>query len=200
MSSADWNAISDGSGAYAIIADPTAPTPPDVMSVISGGQDFQNITGGTFKDSRISAWMRPSTYSAGNLRLILRSQDTTFEENPAKYFVSKISAASSTNISVVMQAIYNGSTTTFFSGQIASINGDPIDWNQYQFSCLNSGSDILLRLSQWNGSNFIPIVDGAASIATFPLLDAVGSGRFGGQITTGGQRVLISDVNFYSLT
>lgn len=200
MSSADWTSISNGSGAYAIIADAGAPVPPDVMSIIAGGQDFQNITGGTFKDSRITAWLKPSAYGAGNIRLALRSQDTTFSANPATYFLSTVRPQTSTNFSIGIQAIVNGVETTFASLSIASINGDTINWQQFQFSALNSGSDILLRISQWDGANFIPLLDAAAPIASFPSLDAAGSGRFGGQITTGGQTLSISNPNFYSLT
>jgi len=198
MSSADWTSISSG-GSYSIIADGTAPSPPDIMNIIAGSQDFQNITAGTFKDSRITAWTKQTSANAHTLRLVLRSQNTTFQGNPAKYFLTTLTAFDATDVSVTQEVWVNGVVTTLFNGLIASLNGNPLNsWQLYQFSAFNDGTDILLRTAQWDGGAFVPIVDSAAPIATFPTLDAVGSCRFGGTVTAA--NMAIDDVSFYSLT
>lgn len=201
MPSADWESISNGAGVFGIAADATAPTPPDIMQITAGGQFFQNITGGSFMDSRVSAWCRQSIANVTPLKLALRSTDnTTFSAAPANYFVANIFAETATTVSVELVAVVNGVATSIVSiGSITSLNGNPVNtWQQFQFSTLNSGSDILLRVAQWNGAAFVPIVDGAAPMASFPSLNVAGRCRFGSLV--GGGNIGIDDVNYYSLT
>lgn len=199
MSSADWTPLSNGSGVYAIIADGTAPSPPDVMNITAGGQMFQNITAGPFKNSRVTAWIKQGQ-SAGStaLLLCLRSLDnTTFSAAPATYFRTTIASFSTTEILARAEVVVNGVLTTIVSVVATSQNGNPVNsWQQFQFSAFNNGTDILLRVAQWTGAVFAPILDCAAPIATFPTLDAAGSCRFGG---SAGSAVVIDDVNYYSL-
>jgi len=199
MSSADWTPISNGSGVYAIIMDATAPTPPDCLQVTAGGQYFENITGGSFKDSRISGWCNQAAANASTFLLALRSQDdTTFSAAPATYFETRINAQGSGDVGIVIRTIVNGAATTIVNTSLSSVIGDLVGvWSQFQFSALNSGTEILLRVSQWDGANFIPMLDAAVSIASYPTLDAVGFGRFGAEVS---QSCKIDDVNFYSLT
>lgn len=199
MPAADWTSISNGAGVFAITADATAPSPPSVMNISTGGQAFQNITAGPFKNSRITAWQRQSD-AASDMYLCLRSLNTTaFIAAPSTFFLATTTARSAVNIGIRISAVVNGvMTTIFFISDIASVNGNPqTTWQQYQFSAFNSGTDILLRLSQWNGATFVPMADCAAPIATFPTLDAAGSCRFGA--LAGGAGLFIDDVNFYSL-
>lgn len=199
MPSADWTSISNGSGAFAIIADGTAPSAPDVMQITAGGQYFQNITAGTFKDSRMVAWCKQSTANSNPLLLALRSLNTTFIAAPATYFATTIFAESATDLNVTISAVVNGVVTNIVAVSTPSLNGNPVNtWQQFQFSAFNSGTDMLLRVAQWTGAVFAPVADCAAPIATFPALDAVGNGRFGAMINSGNTR--IDDVNFYSLT
>lgn len=198
MPAADWTSISNGSGAFAIVADGTAPSPPDVMQISAGGQYFQNITAGTFMNSRVTAWCRQSIANQNPLLLALRSINTTFSANPATYFVTTIYAESIVNVNITISAIVAGAQTNIVSFSYASLNGDPVNtWQQFQFSAFNSGTDILLRLSQWNGAAFIPVADAAAPIASFGALNVAGSCRFGALVPGGTNR--IDDVNFYSL-
>lgn len=204
MPAADWTSISNGSGVFAIIADGTAPSPPDVMSFTAGGQFFQNITGGPFKNSRISGWVKQEFSNlAISFQLALRSLNTTYSANPATYFVTNICPLNSaTLIRVRINAIVAGVVTTIVQVDVTSQNGDARNtWQQYQFSAFNSGTDILLRVAQWNGAVFVPLVDAAAPIASFPALDAAGSGRFGsiqaGALTN---PFYVDDVRYYSLT
>lgn len=203
MPSADWTSISNGSGAFAIIADGTAPSGPDVMLISAGGQMFQNITAGTFRDSRITAWNKQATANNSPLYLVLRSLNTTYSANPASYFMCEILAESAApdNINFIIRAVVAGVSTTIVTGSASSLNGNPVNtWQQFQFSSFNSGVDILLRLSQWTGAAFAPIVDCAAPIASFGALNAVGSCRFGALISGGANTVRIDDVAYYSLT
>lgn len=200
MPSADWTSIANGAS-FAIVADGTAPSAPDVMQITgAGGQMFQNITAGTFKDSSVSAWGRLDTLSNSTLILVLRSLNTTFIAAPATFFYVQIQNIGSSNVRISLYAIVNGVSTTIVQVSFASLNGDPDNtWQQYQFYSFNSGTDILLRVSQWNGAAFVPVVDAAAPIASFPTLDAAGSCRFG-SIQAGPAITRIDDVNFYSLT
>lgn len=199
MPAADWTSISNGAGAFAIVADGTAPSPPDIMQITAGGQYFQNITAGTFKDSRISGWCRQATANTQGFFLCLRSLNTTFSANPATYFVAEIYAASAATVTIAIRAIVAGAVTTIVSTAVTAVNGNPVNtWQQFQFSAFNSGTDILLRVAQWDSAAFIPLVDAAAPIASFPALDAAGSCRFGGLL--GGGTLGIDDVNYYSLT
>lgn len=200
MPSADWTSISNGSGAFAIVADATAPSPPDAMQITAGGQLFENITAGPFKDSRISAWVFLINANTSTFYLCLRSQDsTTFIAAPATYFLASINASSATELEIFISAVVNGVITQFINILVTSVNGDPRNsWQQYQFSAFNSGTDMLLRLSQWDGAVFVPMSDCAAPIASFPALDAAGLCRFGGLFGT--QNFRIDDVNYYSLT
>lgn len=202
MPAADWTSISNGSGAFAIVADGTAPSPPDVMDITAGGQMFQNITAGTFKNSRISGWVNQenSNLSIAFL-LVLRSLNTTFSANPATYFVARICPTATPLIRVRLDAVVAGVVTTIVQVDASPQNGAGSGtWQQYQFSAFNSGTDILLRLSQWNGAAFVPLIDAAAPIASFPALDAVGSGRFGSlQTAVLTLPFYIDDINFYSL-
>lgn len=198
MPAADWTSISNGAGAFAIVADGTAPSPPDIMQISAGGQYFQDITAGTYRDSRITAWFRQSNANQADCLLALRSLNTTFSAAPASYFVAEITPANATLITVSIKAIVAGVVTTIVSTVVTSQNGNPVNtWQQYQFSAFNSGTDILLRTSQWNTVAFVPLVDCAAPIASFGALNAVGSCRFGAMI--GGGTMGIDDVNFYSL-
>lgn len=200
MPAADWTSISNGAGAFAIVADATSPSPPDIMRITAGGQFFENITAGPFKDSRVSGWCRQSAANTQGFFLALRSlDDTTFTSAPATFFLAQIYAQSATNVSVEIDAIVNGVSTTIVNTSVSSQNGNPINtWQQFQFSSFNSGTDILLRIAQWNLAVFVPLVDAAAPIASFPTLDAAGSCRFGGLL--GGGTLGIDDVNYYSLT
>lgn len=201
MPAADWTSIGNGAS-FAIIADGTAPSPPDVMQITGpGGQAFENITGGPFKDSRISAWGRLDTLSNSSLYLILRSQDdTTFIAAPATFFLVIIVNSGSSNVRYTLNAVVNGVVTQIVQVTVASVNGNPDNtWQQYQFSAFNSGTDMLLRVAQWNGASFVPVVDAAAPIASFPALDAAGSCRFGAS-QAGPAITRIDDVNYYSLT
>jgi hypothetical protein len=202
MSSADWLAISSGSGVYGIVADGTAPSPPDVMAITAGGELFQNITAGPFKDSRITAWNKQNNNSSNNaFALILRSQDNNFN-NPATYLYASVCAFSATQLKINFYVINAGVVNNVIQGTINSVNGNPIQtWQQYQFSAFNSGADILLRFAQWNGATFVPLVDAAVPIASFPAVDAAGTCRFGTWDLGGiGTPFYIDDVNFYSLT
>lgn len=201
MSSADWTSISNGSGAFTIIADGTAPSPPDVMQITAGGQMFQNITAGPFQDSRISAWFNQSGTSTNPAYLVLRSMDdTTFLSAPATLFVVQFNPETATDVQARVTAVVNGVGTIIVDAHnLPSVNGNPSgSWQQYQFSVFDSGTDMLLRFSQWNGSVFVPLVDCAAPIATFPTLDAPGSCRFGALFQS--STIEIDDVNYYSLT
>lgn len=103
-------------------------------------------------------------------------------------------------VSASIYAVVNGVQTLILSLSYSSLNGNPSNtWQQFQFSTFNSGTDILIRLAQWNGSAFIPVMDCAAPIASFPALDAAGSCRFGAN-SVGLALVLVDDVNYYSLT
>lgn len=198
MPSGDWTSISNGSGSFAIIADGTAPSPPDVMQITTGGQMFQNLTSGTFRDSRITAWCRQQSANNSPLLLVLRSLNATYSAAPATYFIATVYATGPTTISYELAAVVGGVTTTILNVAVTSQNGNPVNtWQQFQFSAFNSGTDILLRIAQWNGSAFVPIGDCAAPIASFPTLNAVGRGRFGAFI--GGSAVLLDDIAFYSL-
>lgn len=203
MPAADWTSISNGSGAFAIVADGTAPSPPDVMSFTAGGQMFQNITAGTFKDSRITGWVKQEQSNlAIAFLLVLRSQDTTFSAAPATYFIGRSAPVSATEVRVRIDAVVNGVITTIVQVDAPSQNGNPINsWQQYQFSAFNSGTDMLLRFAQWNTVSFVPLVDAAAPIASFPALDAAGSCRFG-SLQTGALSFpfYVDDINYYSLT
>lgn len=203
MPAADWTSISNGSGAFAIVADATAPSPPDVMSFTAGGQHFQNITGGPFKDSRISGWVNQENSNLSiQFALVLRSQDTTFSAAPATYFIARICPTAAPLIRVRLDAVVNGVVTTIVQVDAPPQNGAGHGtWQQYQFSSFNSGTDMLLRLAQWNGAVFVPLVDAAAPIASFPTLDAAGSARFGSLQTVA--LILpfyVDDINYYSLT
>lgn len=200
MPAADWTSIANGAS-FAIVADGTAPSPPSVMQITGpGGQVFQNITGGTFKNSRVSAWGRLDTLSNAHLYLILRSQNTTFIANPATFFILDINNVGSSMVRYRLSAVVAGVVTLIVVVDVTSLNGNPDNtWQQYQFSSFNSGTDILLRVSQWNGATFVPVVDAAAPIASFPALDAAGSCRFGAQ-NAGPATTRVDDVNYYSLT
>lgn len=200
MPAADWTSISNGSGVFAITANGTAPSPPDVMNIVSGGQSFENITAGPFKDSRITAWTLQDVAQSGPMYLSLRSQDdTTFIAAPATFFLATIMAQASSIVQVRIAVVVNGVMTTIVFTGVASQNGNPQNtWQQYQFSAFNSGTDMLLRVAQWNTVAFVPLADCAAPIATFPTLDAAGSCRFGGLVASPG--LFIDDVNYYSLT
>lgn len=198
MPAADWTSISNGAGTFAIIADGTAPSPPSVMQISTGGQMFQNLTSGTFRDSRITAWCRQQSANNSPMLLVLRSLNATYSAAPATYFIATVYAADALTISYTIQAIVNGVVTTILNASASTQNGNPVNtWQQFQFSSLNSGTDILLRLSQWNGAAFAAIGDCAAPIASFPTLNAVGRCRFGALI--GGSAVLLDDIAFYSL-
>lgn len=203
MPAADWTSISNGSGVFAIVADAAAPSPPDVMSFTAGGQVFQNITGGPFKNSRISGWCKQENSNLNiSFILTLRSLNTAFSANPSTYFICNVCPSSTTEIRVRFNAVVAGVVTTIVQADLSAQNGNPINtWQQYQFSTFNSGTDILLRCAQWNGSVFVPVLDAAAPIATFPALDAAGSGRFG-SIQGGGLSSVfyVDDINYYSLT
>lgn len=198
MPSSDWTPISNGSGSYAIVAAGGAPSGPDVMQIATGGQLFENITGGPFKDSRVSGWVKLPA-SVDRFYLCLRSlDDTTFITAPASFFLARILTNSATEFEIFISAVENGVLTNILNILCPAQNGDPQNtWQQYQFSALNSGTDVLLRIAQWDGAAFIPVADCAAPIATFPTLDAAGSCRFGALITNATQ---IDDVNYYSLT
>lgn len=199
MPAADWSSISNGAGVFAIVADGTAPSPPDVMQITGGGQMFQNLTSGTFRDSRVSAWTRQSVANSSPLYLALRSLNTTFIANPATMFLTTIYAESTTTVNYTISAIVAGVVTNIIVVSLAPLNGNPVNsWQQFRFSAFNSGTDILLRTEQWNGAAFVPVVDCAAPIASFPALNVVGRCRFGALI--GGGTNSIDDVNFYSLT
>lgn len=201
MPAADWTSIGNGAS-FAIIADGTSPSPPDVMQITGpGGQAFENITGGPFKDSRVSAWTRLNTLSNSHLYLILRSQDdTTFIAAPATFFLIDIINVGASMVRYRLSAVVNGVVTLIVVVDIASLNGNPDNtWQQYQFSSFNSGTDMLLRVAQWNGAAFVPVVDAAAPIASFPALDAAGACRFGAS-NAGPAITLVDDVNYYSLT
>lgn len=201
MPAADWTSISNGAGAFAIIADGTAPSPPDVMQITAGGQMFQNITAGPFQDSRISAWFNQTGVGANPGYLILRSMDdTTFLSAPATLFSAQFNPETATDIQARITAIVAGVATIIVDvHNIPSVNGNPSgSWQQYQFSAFDSGTDILLRFSQWDGAVFVPCVDCAAPIASFPALDAAGSCRFGALFQS--SAIEIDDVNYYSLT
>lgn len=201
MSSADWTSISNGSGAFAIIADGTAPSPPDVMQITNGGQMFENITAGPFQDSRVSAWFFQTGVGANPAYLILRSMDdTTFLSAPATLFSAQFNPETATEVQARISAIVNGVATIIVDGHnLPSVNGNPsATWQQYQFSVFDSGTDMLLRFSQWDGGAFVPLLDCAAPIASFPTLDAAGSCRFGALKNS--NNIKIDDVNYYSLT
>lgn len=205
MPSGDWTLVSTGAVADAIVADGASPSPPDVMEITAttgaaAGMAFENITGGPFLDSRISAWFRNN--SAGVVGwLVLRSQDdTTFVAAPATFFAALIAAPNATEVTVTINAVVAGVVNTIVSTNITSVNGDArTSWQQYQFSVFNDGTQMLLRVAQWNGGAFVPVVDAAAPIASFPALNAAGSGRFGSQLS-GLNSMRIDDVNYYSLT
>lgn len=202
MASTDWTSISTGTVSFSIVADGTAPSPPDVMEISTtgaAGQAFQNITGGPFKNSRMSGWVNQAQSSGSiGFRLNLRSLNTVYEST-ATYFLARIAAFSSTQVRIRIDAVVAGATTVLILTDVTALNGTPIStWQQYQFSALNSGTDILLRVAQWNGAAFVPVMDVAAPIASFPTLDAAGSGRFGGDIGATGT-IRIDDVAFYSL-
>ncbi len=68
------------------------------------------------------------------------------------------------NVGIVLQTIVSGVASTIISTSVSSVIGDLVNvWSQFQFSALNSGTEILLRVAQWNGSNFIPMIDAAGS-------------------------------------
>lgn len=203
MSSADWTSISSGTGSFAIIGDATAPSPPSVMQILegagSGGVHFQNITAGTFKDSRVSGWSNQTTGAAPGFVLILRSLNANFSAG-ATYFRSTISPISATMIHITLDANVAGVITTIGSVNVTSFNGNPVgSWQQYQLSAFNSGTDILLRVAQWNGASFTPVLDSAAPIASFATLDAAGNCRFGAFLNPN-NGLTVDDVNYYSLT
>lgn len=201
MPAADWTSISNGSGAFSIVADATAPSPPDVMQITAGGQLFENITAGPFKDSRISGWVFQQAINNDAFYLGLRSlDDTTFIAAPATYFLATLECGGASTFRIIIRAIVNGVQTIIVNdNSITSVNGDPLSsWQQYQFSAFNSGTDILLRLAQWDGAVFVPLIDCAAPIASFPTLDAAGSCRFG--TLRSAANVRIDDINYYSLT
>lgn len=203
MALADWTPLSNGSGVYAVIADGTAPSATKVLNISEGGQSFQNITGGPFKNSRVSCWMKQSLSIAARVHLSLRSLDnTTFSAAPASYFLAKIAPSTGGTVQVIFAAVVNGVETSIFSNSaITSQNGSTDDtWQQYRFSTLNSGTQTLLRVEQWNGSAFVPILDVAIATSTFPTLDAAGSCRVGALVTSiSGIGVRLDSVNFYSL-
>lgn len=208
MASTDWtSSLTTGTISYLIVADGTAPTPPDVMQIdntSAAGMAFENITGGPFKDSAIAGFARQAqSNGATNIMLCLRSQDdTTFIANPATYFFATFSAVSTTQIRIKIAAVVAGVITDIVgTADVSSVNGDPVNtWQGFEFACINNGTDFLFRGSQWNGSVFIPILDAAAPIASFPALDATGSARFGTRVTSGNQSILLDDISYYSIT
>lgn len=164
---------------------------------------FQNITAGTFKDSRVTGWVKQEQSNlAIAFLLVLRSQNTTFSANPATYFIARSTPGGSVDVRIRLDAVVNGVVTTIVQADVASVNGNATNtWQQYQFSAFNSGTDILLRFSQWDGAAFQPLLDAAAPLASFPSLDAAGSCRFGSlQGLSLTQPFYIDDINYYSLT
>ena len=209
MSSSDWtSALTTGTVSFYIISDLTAPSATEAMQVDTpagnAGLAFQNVTGGPFKDSAISGWAKqPVSNGAANIMLVLRSQDnTTFIANPATYFFATCSAGSSTDVRLKIIAVVAGVLTDIVATvDVASVNGNPINtWQQFEFAVINSGTDYLFRISQWNGSAMIPILDAAAPIASFPALNASGSARFGTRVGGLPGSIYLDDIAYYSIT
>lgn len=207
MASTDWtSSLTTGSVSYLIISDGTAPTPPDAMQITSigaAGMAFQNITGGPFKDSAIAGFAKQALSNGSeNLMLCLRSQDnTTFIANPATYFFATFSAGGATSIRVIIRAVVAGVITDIVNpADVSSVNGNPINtWQGFEFAIINNGTDFLLRCSQWNGSVFIPIVDAAVPIASFPTLNNTGSARFGTRPNISSM-IVLDNISYYSIT
>jgi len=185
MASSDWTLITDGATGFSAIVDETgSPYFAQTATALqtSEGITYQNITGGALLNTSISAWIRAQISGSNSVpQLTLRSQDVLWLTG-TKYLLQLNPQAG--NIINLQVHRYNAGVITYlYSGAFDTApnpNGS-LSWQRWKFSAINSGSNVLLRIENWNGASWDVVTDIIDSSAS--KIAVAGFARFGNDDT-----------------
>lgn len=195
MAEADWTYIPEAGGSFFLAADAQAPSPGAVMN-LTNGNTFRNITGGSFKNARISGWYRQVNSGVTPEGILaVRSLDTnTFAT--ASWVRVKIKGG--VNIESTIEVISGGAVIHSQDSTTTSVAGNTSNaWSLYRFSVFTSGASTYLRFEQWDGAAFVVMLDVLIPTASMGALDASGRYKFGTVSGSGTNKW--DDISLYSL-